>query len=156
MSGFQTIRREGIRITANFVARVDITMSMQALAETVTVSGEAPVVDSKSNLISTSLDKGLLDNIPTGRDIWVLTEQVAGAVPDRYNVGGTESAQQTTLSLHGTTGGGQQDYSINGLSMNWPGATGQYTMSTSTTTASRRSRSRRPAPPRKSLWAAST
>ena len=128
LSGFRTISREGIRITANFVARVDITMSMQALAETVTVSGEAPAVDSKSNLISTSLDKGLLDNIPTGRDIWVLTEQVAGTVPDRYNVGGTESAQQTTLSLHGTTGGGQQDYSINGLSMNWPGATGQYTM----------------------------
>ena len=40
-------------------------MSMQALAETVTVSGEAPVVDSRSNLIATSLDKGLLDNIPT-------------------------------------------------------------------------------------------
>jgi len=128
LSGFQTINRQGIRMTANFVARVDVTMSVQALAETVTVAGEAPVVDSKSNLIATSLDKGLLDNIPTGRDIWVLTEQVAGSVPDRYNVGGTESAQQTTLSLHGTTGGGQQDYSINGLSMNWPGATGQYTM----------------------------
>lgn len=128
LSGFQTINRAGIRITANFVARVDITMSVQTLAETVTVAGEAPVVDSKSNLIATSLDKALLDNIPTGRDIWVLTEQVAGSVPDRYNVGGTESAQQSALSLHGTTGGGQQDYSINGLSMNWPGATGQYTM----------------------------
>lgn len=128
LSGFQIISREGIRITANFVAKVDITMSMQALAETLTVSGEAPAVDARSNLIATSLDKGLLDNIPTGRDIWVLTEQVAGTVPDRYNIGGTESAQQTTLSLHGTTGGGQQDYSINGLSMNWPGATGQYTM----------------------------
>lgn len=128
LSGFQTISREGIKIAANFVAKVDITMSMQALTETLTVSGEAPAVDSRSNLIATSLDKGLLDNIPTGRDIWVLTEQVAGTVPDRYNIGGTESAQQTTLSVHGTAGGGQQDYSINGLSMNWPGATGQYTM----------------------------
>jgi len=128
LSGFRTVSREGIRITANFVAKVDIALSMQALAETVTVSGEAPTVDSKSTLIATSLDKSLLDNIPSGRDIWVLTEQVAGTVPDRYNVGGTESAQQTTLNVHGTSGGGQQDYSVNGLSMNWPGGAGQYTM----------------------------
>jgi hypothetical protein len=126
LSGFRTVSREGIRITANFVAKVDMALSMQALAETVTVSGEAPTVDSKSTLIATSLDKGLLDNIPTGRDIWVLTEQVAGTVPDRYNVGGTESAQQTTLAVHGAYA--QQDYSVNGLSMNWPGGAGNYTM----------------------------
>ena len=126
LAGFRPVTREGIRITANFIAKVDIAMGMEALAETVNVTGEAPTVDSKSTLIATSLDKGLLDNIPTGRDIWVLTEQVAGAVPDRYNVGGTESAQQTTLAVHGSYA--QQDYSINGLSMNWPGGAGNYTM----------------------------
>jgi hypothetical protein len=126
LAGFGTVAREGIRITSNFVARVDVSLAVQALAEVVNVSGEAPAVDSRSTLIATSLDKGLLDHIPTGRDIWVLTEEVAGTVPDRYNVGGTESAQQTTLSVHGASG--QQDYSINGLSMNWPGGAGQYTM----------------------------
>jgi hypothetical protein len=126
LSGFRTIDRPGIRITANFVAKVDISLGLQNVAETVNVTGEAPVVDSKSTLISTSLDKGLLDNIPTGRDIWVLTEEVAGAVPDRYNVGGTESAQQTSFAIHGATA--QQDYSVNGLSMNWPGGAGNYTM----------------------------
>lgn len=126
LSNFSPITREAIRITANFVATVNVQLGMQQLAETVNVTGEAPTVDSKSTLIATSLDKGLLDNIPTGRDIWVLTEQVAGTVPDRYNVGGTESAQQTTLSVHGASG--QQDYSINGLSMNWPGGAGQFTM----------------------------
>ena len=126
LSGFGGQSREGIRITANFVAKVDVQMNVQAVSETVNVTGEAPAVDSKSTLIATSLDKGLLDNIPTGRDIWVLTEQVAGTVPDRYNVGGTESAQQTTLAVHGAYA--QQDYSINGLSMNWPGGAGNYTM----------------------------
>ena len=126
LSGFRPTLRPGIRITANFVATVDVALGMESVAETVNVTGEPPTVDSKSTLIATSLDKGLLDNIPTGRDIWVLTEQVAGTVPDRYNVGGTESAQQTTLSVHGASG--QQDYSINGLSMNWPGGAGQYTM----------------------------
>ena len=126
LAGFGTVTREGIRITSNFVAKVDASLGMKSVAETVNVIAEAPTVDAKSTLIATSLDKGLLDNIPTGRDIWVLTEQVAGTVPDRYNVGGTESAQQTTLSVHGANG--QQDYSVNGLSMNWPGGAGQYTM----------------------------
>ena len=56
-------------------------MGVEALSETVSVIGESPVVDSKSALVATTLDKGLLDNIPTGRDIWVLTEEVAGTVP---------------------------------------------------------------------------
>jgi hypothetical protein len=126
LSGFSAITRPGIRITANFVAKVDTSLGVQNVAETVTVSGQAPIVDSKSSLIATSLDKGLLDNIPTGRDIWVLTEEVAGTVPDRYNIGGTQSAQQSLMSIHGATA--QQDYSINGLSMNWPGGAGNYTM----------------------------
>ena len=126
LAGFAPMARQAIRITANFIATVNISMGVQALAETVSVVGESPVIDSKSALVATTLDKGLLDNIPTGRDIWVLTEEVAGTVPDRYNVGGTESAQQSTFAIHGATA--QQDYSINGLSMNWPGGAGNYTM----------------------------
>jgi len=126
LAGFKPIARDAIQISANFVATVNISMGVEALSETVSVTGESPVVDSKSALVATTLDKGLLDNIPTGRDIWVLTEEVAGTVPDRYNVGGTESAQQSTFAIHGATA--QQDYSINGLSMNWPGGAGNYTM----------------------------
>ena len=77
-------------------------------------------------------------------------------MPDRYNVGGTESAQQSTLSLHGTTGGGQQDYSINGLSMNWPGATGQYTMFYFDYDSFEEVQIEPGRRPRKSPWAAST
>jgi hypothetical protein len=126
LAGFKPMAREAIRISANFIATVNISMGVEALSETVSVIGESPVVDSKSALVATTLDKGLLDNIPTGRDIWVLTEEVAGTVPDRYNVGGTESAQQSTFAIHGATA--QQDYAINGLSMNWPGGAGNYTM----------------------------
>ncbi len=126
LAGFKAMTRSGIQINANFVATVNMSMGVEALSETVSVTGESPVIDSKSALTATTLDKGLLDNIPTGRDIWVLTEEVAGTVPDRYNVGGTESAQQSTFAIHGATA--QQDYSINGLSMNWPGGAGNYTM----------------------------
>ena len=130
-------------------------MAVQAVAETVSVTGEAPVVDSKSALVATTLDKGLLDNIPTGRDIWVLTEEVAGTVPDRYNVGGTESAQQSALR-DPRRATAQQDYSINGLSMNWPGGAGNYTMFYFDYDSFEEVRSRRPARRRRSASAGST
>src|SRR5215470_17355806 len=48
LAGFQTVRREGIRLTAGFVARVDVGLKIGALAETITVSGATPIVDVQS------------------------------------------------------------------------------------------------------------
>ena len=45
LPGFNTVRREGIELTGNFVASVSVEMRVGAVAETVTVSGEAPIVD---------------------------------------------------------------------------------------------------------------
>ncbi len=42
LPGFNTVRREGIELTGNFVASVSVEMRVGAVAETVTVSGEAP------------------------------------------------------------------------------------------------------------------
>src|SRR5881392_4127963 len=39
LPGFQTVRREGLRLTAGFVAKVDELMKIGAVAETITVSG---------------------------------------------------------------------------------------------------------------------
>src|SRR5262245_37755374 len=48
LSGFQTLRREGITLPAQFTATVNVDMSVGALEESITVSGEAPVVDIRS------------------------------------------------------------------------------------------------------------
>ena len=42
LAGFRTVRREDIRLTAGFTARVDAALSVGALEETVTVSGASP------------------------------------------------------------------------------------------------------------------
>src|SRR4051794_17739676 len=39
LSGFQSMRREGIRLTVGFVAKLDIVLKVGSLEETVTVSG---------------------------------------------------------------------------------------------------------------------
>jgi hypothetical protein len=67
LAGFGTLRREDIRLTAGFTARVDIRLKVGTLTETVTVSGAAPIVDVASTSTSTQLTKETLELIPTGR-----------------------------------------------------------------------------------------
>src|ERR1700674_1607929 len=44
LSGFQAIRREGLRLTVGFVAKVDVVLKVGALAEAVPVTGRGAVV----------------------------------------------------------------------------------------------------------------
>lgn len=125
LEGFRPAERKSITITANFTATVDAQMRTETLVEEVTVTAAAYVVDTKSTILATNIDKNLLERIPSGRDIWSVVEQAPGIVPDRFNIGGTESAQQSSLSVHGATG--QQQFSVNGLTLNWPGSNGAWT-----------------------------
>jgi hypothetical protein len=68
LSGFQTLRREGVRLTQGFVAKIDIVLKVGILAETVTVSGASPVVDVTSTKASTQLTRETLEAIPTSRN----------------------------------------------------------------------------------------
>jgi hypothetical protein len=45
LDGFRTIVRENIDIPADFIARIDLTMALGSLNETIIVSGASPVVD---------------------------------------------------------------------------------------------------------------
>ena len=49
LTGFQTIRREGLELPSNFTATVNADLSVGALEESVTVSGSSPVVDVQTN-----------------------------------------------------------------------------------------------------------
>src|SRR2546427_6546844 len=48
LPGFTTVRRTGVELRAEFTATVDIELAVGTLAETITVSGEAPLVDTRS------------------------------------------------------------------------------------------------------------
>ena len=67
LAGFGTVRRQDIRLTAGFTARVDVALKVGALQETVTVSGAAPVVDVTSSATRTQLTRETLELIPTSR-----------------------------------------------------------------------------------------
>ena len=48
LAGFNTLRREGIALTAGFTATVNADMQVGALEETITVTGAAPLVDTQN------------------------------------------------------------------------------------------------------------
>ena len=88
LSGFQTVRREGIVLTASFVAKVDIQLKVGAIAETVTVSGASPVVDVVSTTSATRLTRETLDIIPTSRNGTVAFMGQAPGVRPQIDIGG--------------------------------------------------------------------
>ena len=127
LQGFRSVERTAIRVHAAFVATVNAKLEVGALSETVTVSGESPTVDTKSNLQQTVMNQEILEGIPTGRDPWSVAKLIPGVQVATYDVGGTQSMQQSGLSAHGSSGN-DVSYNIDGATVNWPGGGGGATM----------------------------
>ena len=67
LPGFSTVRREGIDLPGTFTATVDAELRVGGLQETITVTGESPVVDVQSIRRQTVLDSDIISSIPTTR-----------------------------------------------------------------------------------------
>jgi hypothetical protein len=65
ITGFGTFRRDGIELTSGFTATVNADMKVGALSETVTVSGEAPLVDTRNARRQTIVSNDLLNALPS-------------------------------------------------------------------------------------------
>ena len=101
LGGFQSVRREGLELPANFTSTVNIELRVGSLQETVTVSGLSPIVDVQGTAKSQSLPRAVLDSVPTGRTLQSFAGIVPGIVMSAPDVGGSRSMQQTTMSSHG-------------------------------------------------------
>ncbi|MBI4477988.1 MAG: TonB-dependent receptor [Acidobacteria bacterium] len=101
LPGFRRFVREDLRLTVGFVARVDAVMQVGGLEESITVSGESPVVDMTSTSASVAFSREILDAVPQGRDlqnVYAMTPGVTQAEPD---VGGSTMAERQTISSYG-------------------------------------------------------
>jgi hypothetical protein len=101
LSGFQTVRREGVVLSASFTATVDAELSVGQIAEQITVQGGASVIDVRSGSSERPLHQELLEGIPVGRIPNVAVLLVPGAVTARPDVGGSETGQTAGISVHG-------------------------------------------------------
>lgn len=127
LQGFKTVDRPDVRISAGFVAQIGAKLEVGALTETITVTGESPTVDVRSNVQQTVMNQEILEGVPTGRDPWSLAKIIPGVQVSTYDVGGTQSMQQSSMSAHGSNTN-DVSYNIDGATVNWPGGGGGATM----------------------------
>jgi hypothetical protein len=127
LPGFKTLVREGIRVEIGFNAQVNGELEVSQVQETITVTGESPVVDTKSVTEQTSFDLEKLQSVPSARDPWVMLERTPGITMDRVNVGGTQSGQQSGYVARGS-GSRENKWSIDGVDITDMSATGASPM----------------------------
>jgi hypothetical protein len=88
LEGFQRIERQGIAIVVKGTVTEDIILKQAALEESVTVVGEAPIIDVTSSGTSTNYGKDLLEKIPSGRASYLdIVKQAPGVIAQSAYVG---------------------------------------------------------------------
>jgi hypothetical protein len=99
LQGFSTYKREGIELTGTFTATINADLKVGALSETITVSGETPVVDVQSAAREITLSTDVVKSIPTVRSYNGIVVIVPGVVT---NLNDTVTGTATTqFPIHG-------------------------------------------------------
>ena len=101
LPGFGTVIQEGLDLPADFTATVNATLTVGAIEESVTVTGESPVVDVQSAARTQVLDRVVLDSIPTSRTGQGMGAIIVGVRLSRPDMGGTRATENTRMYVHG-------------------------------------------------------
>ena len=104
LQGFATVHRADLVIGAGFTATVNMKLGVATLKESVTVTGQSPVVDTAATNISTRFDANHLATLPGARDYWAILSEAPSVKMQRIDVGGSAAGTQTTYVVYGTTG----------------------------------------------------
>ena len=102
LAGFETIIRTGLRVGLGFTATVNIELKVASLTESVTVSGQSPVVDVATTKTSTNFDAQQLASLPNARDFWSILAAAPAIQMQRIDVGGSAAGTQTGYSTYDT------------------------------------------------------
>ena len=128
LPGFNTVRRDGIELSGTFTATVNAELRVGALEETVTVTGETPLVDVQSATQQRVIDAETVALIPQSR----LPSSMVALIPgitvangagNWYGSGGHDvgGAQGDVAGVYSIHGGATQDsrLMVNGVSTGW-------------------------------------
>ena len=96
LTGFSSVSRD-VTVNAGTNVNVPFTLKVAAVAETITVQSETPIVDVKRTGTATTIRKEELEDVPSSRDPWALMRTIPGVLVDRVNVAGSESGQQSNF-----------------------------------------------------------
>jgi len=129
LTGFRPVVLSDVVVNAAATARADIKLELGDVSESITVSGQAPLLDTTTGLNQTVMDRQVLDTLPGTNDLWGIARVVPSIVMNKYDVGGSESFQQSKITVHGSNPDGESQYQIDGMNIDAAvGATGNVTM----------------------------
>src|SRR5262249_2329878 len=104
LPGFTTPKRDGIEIAMGFTAAVNVELKVASLQETVTVTGDSPVIDTSATRVQQNFKLEALQEIPNARDLWSLLAVTPGVSMSRIDVGGNRAGTQTRYTPYGYSG----------------------------------------------------
>jgi hypothetical protein len=118
LTGFNTFKREGLELAGNFTATVNADLRVGSLEETITVTGEAPVVDVQGVTRQRVMTTEIIDAVPSGNyyaNLGVLIPGislgcVAACSGSSADVGGAAGDPHATLLIHGSRYRDQREF----------------------------------------------
>ncbi len=123
LTGFATVKREGIELSGNFVATVNTDLRVGELQETITVSAESPIVDVQSTSQQSIISKDVLATIPSSRNVVGIQAIIPGMNTDGDSGGIFGTMQGGALAIHGGRANDTRIYA-DGVNMGWAGTGG--------------------------------
>ncbi len=113
LQGFRAFEVRDILVNANATARADLKLEVGGLQEGVTVTGEAPLLDTTSALKQTVITRQELEALPNRVDIWSVTRVMPSVIMNKVDVGGSQMFLQSQATTRGSTT--ESGYFIDGL-----------------------------------------
>jgi hypothetical protein len=112
LSGFTRVVREGIQLQGTMVATIPADMKVGAVAETITVTGETPVVDVQSVKQETVLKGESIENLPGTHAYGAILNMIPGLTVDNNGLANTP-----TMTFFTARGGNTNEgrMAINGM-----------------------------------------
>jgi hypothetical protein len=111
LPGFSTVKREGIELPSGFTATVSVQLRVGGVEETITVTGQAPMVDVRNVAAQNVVTQQLIEELPTGKSLQSLATLIPG-VSTSYatgsagqvsqDVGGNIGERNVRIVVHGT------------------------------------------------------
>ncbi len=114
LPGFNAVRRENIVLSGTQTLTIPVEMRVGGIQETVTVTGESPVVDVQSARREVVIDRQLVQSIPASRAAGALLNATPGLTVDNNGI-----ALSPTMTFFSANGGANNEgrMAVNGMTV---------------------------------------
>jgi Carboxypeptidase regulatory-like domain len=101
LTGFATVVRDSVELPGNTTVPINGELKVGSLEESVTVSGQSPLVDVQNAQRTHVLERSVLDALPTTRNMQTVGAPIPGVKLSRPDVGGSQGMEQAYMRTHG-------------------------------------------------------